>query len=85
IVSNGGGLPDAVGNAGLVFRRGEIRELIACMREILSNPKLEEKIRQAAPEHLIRHYSETVSKQYLSIIESTVEMGYNKANFKTCN
>jgi len=78
IVSNGGGLPDAVGKAGIVFNRGEIDDLTDCITGILNNVTLEKKIREAASEHLKTHYSETVATQYLSVIESAIKPKYYK-------
>ena len=78
IVSNGGGLPDAVGNAGIVFNRGEVDDLTNCILRILDNPALEKKIREVAFGHLKRHYSETVARRYLSVIESAIKPEYYK-------
>jgi len=78
IVSNGGGLPDAVGKAGIVFNRGEIDDLTNCITRILNNSALEKKIREATFEHLKMHYSETVARQYLAIIESAIKPEYSK-------
>ena len=54
IVSNGGGLPDAVGNAGIVFNRGEVDDLTNCILRILDNPALEKKIREVCLRSILK-------------------------------
>jgi glycosyltransferase involved in cell wall biosynthesis len=73
IVSNGGGLPDAVGKAGLIFKRGDVDSFVECMSQVLQNPELEETTRTKAASHLAAHTSLEVSKNYLSVLESVVE------------
>lgn len=72
IVSDGGGLPDAVGNAGLTFRRGDVDALVSCIRKVLENPGLEKQLREAATSHLAAHYPDVISGRYLEIIERAV-------------
>lgn len=68
IVSDGGGLPDAVGKAGLIFNRGNLDSLVSCIHNIINNKDLEIKLRNKAPNHLKSHYPEVVSSRYLEII-----------------
>ena len=68
IVSDGGGLPEAVGRAGLVFRRGDVGALAACMIRLLRDPSLETALRQAATAHLAAHLPGVVAKKYLEEI-----------------
>lgn len=67
LVSNGGGLPDAVGNAGILFKQGDVDDLADCIIQILKDPVKEKILRNAAPLHLETHKSYEVSQQYLSI------------------
>ena len=69
IVSDGGGLPDAVGNAGLTFKRGSLDELVDTILGLLKNPALEEELRKQAAFHLKNHQPAMVSKKYLEVIE----------------
>ncbi|CAM3822432.1 glycosyltransferase family 4 protein [Mucilaginibacter galii] len=69
IVSDGGGLPDAVGNAGLVVDRGSAQALANGIISLLTNPQQEQILRNAMPAHLINHHPDTVSKKYLDVIE----------------
>jgi glycosyltransferase involved in cell wall biosynthesis len=70
IVSDGGGLPDAVGDAGLVFRRGSIDALVETLQGLLSDPELEARLRRNAPGHLDQHLPEVVGRKYLRVIEN---------------
>lgn len=70
IVSDGGGLPDAVGKAGLTFSRGSVDALVASIERILTDPDLEDKLRNAAENHLIAHHPDVISRRYLEVIET---------------
>lgn len=70
IVSNGGGLPDAIGNAGLLFERGNLNSLVLCMEKLINDPPLQKQLREAAIEHLKSHTSSFISKRYLDVIEN---------------
>lgn len=72
IVSNGGGLPDAIGKAGVTFRSRDVDDLEKVIVNLLSNPLLEMKLRNEVPKHLAEHLSSVVAKKYLKIIESVV-------------
>ncbi|RYY07395.1 MAG: glycosyltransferase, partial [Sphingobacteriaceae bacterium] len=72
IVSNGGGLPDAVGNAGLIFHRGDVNSLVSSITNILNNSALEQQLKSAAKNHLIAHYPNNVVLKYLDVIDSAL-------------
>ncbi len=76
IVSDGGGLPDAIGDAGISFTRGNVDALVTAIRTIISNPDLEKKLRNAAPSHLIEHQPEIISNQYLEVVEAAMAKSY---------
>jgi len=67
-VSDGGGLPDAVGDAGIVFERGNSKSLSDAVLNLLQHPELEEGLRNRAATHLKSHRPETVSKKYLDVL-----------------
>ncbi|HEU5145935.1 MAG TPA: glycosyltransferase family 4 protein [Chryseosolibacter sp.] len=73
IVSDGGGLPDAVGNAGLVFSRGNMDALVNCILNVLHDEVLQAKLRSAAPGHLASHHPEVVAGKYLNVIKEASE------------
>ena len=70
IVSDGGGLPEAVGDAGLVFSRNNLNELTSCILNLLQDKRLEEGIRTAAANHLQAHRPDVIARRYLRVIES---------------
>jgi len=72
IVTDGGGLPDAVGKAGLVVPRGDVDALSNGMYQLLTNTVLEQKLRAEMPAHVAKHTPEVVAGEYLKVIEKAV-------------
>ena len=68
IASNGGGLPEAIGKAGLTFTRNDIDSLVSCMHRVMNDPALEGLLRNAAPQHLKEHQPHIVAQKYLQVI-----------------
>ncbi|GAC1596977.1 MAG: glycosyltransferase family 4 protein [Chitinophagaceae bacterium] len=69
IASDGGGLPEAIGNAGLIFRRNDVESLVTAIRRIMGDPKLDRQLREAAPAHLAAHHPRVIAKKYLQVVE----------------
>lgn len=69
IVADGGGLPDAIGNAGLVFKRGDINDLVTKMKLILTDPLLESKLKAMAQSQVAAHHPLIIAKRYLDILK----------------
>jgi glycosyltransferase involved in cell wall biosynthesis len=72
LVSDGGGLPEAVGDAGLTFKRGDVDALVACIRRVVGDPALEQRLLAAAPAHLAAHHSDIVARQYLAVFQECI-------------
>lgn len=72
IVSDGGGLPEAIGNAGLLFKRGDVNDLFRCMKLIKEFPKIELDLKYNAIIHLKKHYIKNVALKYLEILEKAL-------------
>lgn len=72
-VSDGGGLPDAVGSAGLTFHRGDEDDLVKVIKQLLDNPLLENQLRGEIQQHLAKHTITVVAKKYLDVIESVAK------------
>ena len=68
--SDGGGLPDAVGVGGLIFRSGDTGHLVECLRRLLSDHELRERLRAGSVAHLNSRIEETVSRSYLKVVEA---------------
>ncbi|NML63646.1 glycosyltransferase family 4 protein [Hymenobacter sp. RP-2-7] len=73
IASNGGGLPDAVGMAGVTFERGQLASLVEVTTELLQNTEQQVRCLAAAPNHLASFSSKTIIKKFVNILEATGE------------
>lgn len=71
--SNDGGLPDAIGHAGLLFERGNVADLVAQLRRLLTDPRLRQTLREKAAAHLEARREEVVCSDYLRILEKVVQ------------
>ncbi|HEX6428331.1 MAG TPA: glycosyltransferase family 4 protein [Niastella sp.] len=80
IVSDGGGLPEAIGKAGLIFHRNDTDSLVNCIRRVLENPTLERLLRDAAPMHLAAHLPHIVAKKYLQVMGEALKKYYTHGN-----
>ncbi|UEG52656.1 glycosyltransferase family 4 protein [Mucilaginibacter daejeonensis] len=73
IVADGGGLPDAVGAAGLVFKRGDVTDLADKMEMLLNNDGLKNKLKNASANQLSTHSPEVVSQRYFELLLSITD------------
>jgi glycosyltransferase involved in cell wall biosynthesis len=69
LVSDGGGLPEAVGKAGCIFKSGNDEDLANQISRILEDDSLRASLRAAAPSHLARHTARKMAADYLNLIE----------------
>ncbi len=67
--SDGGGLPEAIGPAGLTFRRGNLSDLTAKLAHLLHHPAAWNQYRAAAAAHLERHQPQLIARRYLDVLE----------------
>jgi len=70
IGSDGGGLPDAIGDAGLTFPRGSIEGLVVGLRRLFLEPNLQDDLRVRAQAHLARHHRDAICSRYLEILQA---------------
>jgi glycosyltransferase involved in cell wall biosynthesis len=68
IVSDGGGLPDAIGNAGAVFERNSQESFNEVTKGLIENKNLEMKYLTEAVSHLQNHTNEIVSNKYFDVL-----------------
>ena len=68
IASNGGGMPEAVGKAGFVFRRNDIENMVELIESALKDNSKVDAVRNNAVKHLQQHTSGLVSKKYFDIL-----------------
>ncbi len=67
--SDAGGLPDAIGPAGLTFASGDAAQLRARLADLLDDPDRRAALRRAAPAHLARHTASAVTDAYERLFE----------------
>ena len=68
--SDGGGLPDAIGSCGLLFKRGDPVDLEKVLRRLLEDSNLRNEIRSSSGPHLEKHRMDLLSKKYLNLLEN---------------
>jgi len=73
IVSDSGGLVDAVGKAGLSFKSSDLESFYQTTIRLLEDPELEKSLRDHAEAHLKIHQPQKVAKRYLGVIEKAIQ------------
>jgi len=68
IASDTGGLPEAVGPAGMTFPSGDVDRLAEAILKLLETPGLLDSYRSAAPAHLERFKAANVARRYLEVL-----------------
>jgi glycosyltransferase involved in cell wall biosynthesis len=79
IVSDSGGLVDAIGEAGLSFKSSNLDSFYQTTIKLLENPELEQSIREKADEHLSIHEPQKIAGRYLEVIESAFVLNQKNA------
>lgn len=69
LVSQSGGLPDAIGACGRTFRHGDAGDLAQRLEELLDHGADLSPYRVHAPAHLAQHTASAVAARYLKILE----------------
>jgi glycosyltransferase involved in cell wall biosynthesis len=72
IVSNGGGLPEAIGKAGLVFERENIEDLYDKMKIVMTDIRFQQNLLDEQKGHLALHDPNVIAKKYLEVIKSAL-------------
>jgi glycosyltransferase involved in cell wall biosynthesis len=73
LASDGGGLADAVGTAGLLFRRGDQADLTRQLQLLLQDPTLRTELKSRAPGHLANFQESRVCSLYEQLLEKMVQ------------
>ena len=73
IVSDSGGLVDAIGKAGLSFKSSNLDSFYETTVKLLENPELERSVRSNAEAHLSIHQPHKIAMRYLEVIESALK------------
>jgi glycosyltransferase involved in cell wall biosynthesis len=69
IVSDGGGLPEAVGSAGIVYKRGNLDDLIKNLILVIENPTQYETLINNGTQKILKHTPELVANQYFQLFK----------------
>jgi len=66
LVSDAGGLPEAIGEFGAVFPMGDVQALTTLLEDCLANPQVEE-MSEAKMAYLQDHRAQNVARKYLDV------------------
>lgn len=72
LVADCGGLPDAIGPAGVKFRHEDVDDAAHQMEKLLAPAADLSAFRQAAPAHLAKHTAAAVAARYFQVLEEAV-------------
>jgi glycosyltransferase involved in cell wall biosynthesis len=72
IGSDSGGLPEAIGECGLVIRPNDPELLLEAIERVLRDMQLTSKLKSNSEAHLAHHSPEHVAKQYLNTISQVL-------------
>ena len=73
IGSEAGGLKEAMGPCGIVFKNGDLVSLAHALQDLLRDRELEESLRRAGPAHLPLFQARTVAQFYLQLIADSLQ------------
>ncbi len=72
IGSDCGGLPEAIGNCGLVVPTGDAKALAVAIERVFTEKNLMTTLTSNAPEHLARHSPARVAERYVAVIANAL-------------
>lgn len=70
IASNGGGLPEAVGAAGILFERNNLDSMVQAIKTILMDESKIAQLQDASAQHLQLHAVDVVAGQYYKMLKA---------------
>jgi glycosyltransferase involved in cell wall biosynthesis len=73
LVADCGGLPDAIGAAGDMFRHEDVHDAARWIEKLLAPDADLSSYRQAAAAHLANHTAQAVAAHYLRVLEEAVQ------------
>ena len=73
IVADGGGLPDAVGKAGIVFQRGNLNDLVKKINMLMARPDIENQLKGAAYNQIENHQPSKIAEKYLNVFQKVYQ------------
>lgn len=76
LVSDGGGLPDAIGSAGLQFIKANQNDLNQRLQLLVDDANLRQELRTNVESHLLHHTASCIGEQYLAVLTDAYESFY---------
>lgn len=73
VAAESGGLPEAIGRHGLLFKRGDVFSLAERLELALKEPNLRERLLDGVNQHLAQFKPDTVAGRYLEVFRKTLE------------
>ena len=67
VASRVGGLPEAIGPCGVLFKNGDLADLTRALQSVLTDPSQRIDLLREAPEHLSQFEPATIAAKYLEI------------------
>ena len=77
LASDGGGLPDAVGSAGILIHRGDLVDLKNKLHSLLFSQEISLGLRANVPQHLMKFHHKKISHLYLDVLLSAYQKFHN--------
>jgi glycogen synthase len=72
VASRAGGLPEAVGPCGVLFKKGDVQALASTLKELLLDSALREKLIGERKRHLAQFQPEVVAGRYKELFEKAL-------------
>ncbi len=72
VASRGGGLPEAVGDCGILFPNGDVEALARGLKDLITNSSLRDELIAGRKQHLEQFQPEAVAKRYREVFESAL-------------
>lgn len=78
-----GGLPEAIGEGGMVIPPDSAQTIASGVREILDNHDLRKKFHKKAQDHIARHRPDIIAAEYITVMERAIQV-YISPNRRPC-
>jgi glycosyltransferase involved in cell wall biosynthesis len=73
LVSDGGGLLDAIGNSGLTFKSNDVGDLANKLNLLINDHHLRQNLKHLSSCHLINFSMQSVAERYLSLFKKVID------------
>ncbi|GAA1351512.1 glycosyltransferase family 4 protein [Falsarthrobacter nasiphocae] len=78
LVANHGGLPEAIGSAGLLFTPNDVDDLTAQLERLFTDDDLVAHLREASKEHVVHYRQHVMIDKFESALRQTVDIFESK-------